>query len=137
MEVNTVMGGAATNAAQGASGRAQISQKEFMKLLVAELSNQDPLKPMENQQFVQQLASLQQLESSAALTDGIRDLVRLQQLSSASSLLGREVVGVDADGGFVSGKVERVATEGNQIVLVVNGQSVPLSGISEVLPATE
>lgn len=136
MEVNSVIGGAATEAAQGASGRAKISQKEFMKLLIAELTNQDPLKPMENQQFVQQLASLQTLESTAALTDGIRDLVRLQQLSSASSLLGREVVGIDADGGFVSGKVERVATEGNQIVLVVDGQPVPLSGISEVLPAT-
>lgn len=137
MEVNTIAPRASADVAQSATGRAKLSQKEFMKLLVAELTNQDPLKPMENQQFVQQLASLQTLESTAALTDGIRDLVRLQQLSSASSLLGREVVGVDAEGGFVSGKVERVATEGNQIVLVVDGQPVPLSGVSEVLPATE
>lgn len=136
MEVNTITRGA-RDASQTASGRAKISQKEFMKLLVAELTNQDPLNPMENQQFVQQLASLQTLESTAALTDGIRDLVRLQQLSSASALLGRQVVGLDANGGFVSGKVERVATEGNQVMVVVDGQAVPLSGISEVLPSEE
>lgn len=137
MEVNTILPGTSADAASSATGRAKLSQKEFMKLLVAELTNQDPLKPMENQQFVQQLASLQTLESTAALTDGIRDLVRLQQLSSASGLLGRQVVGVDADGGFVSGTVERVATEGSQVVVVVDGQRVPLSGISEVLPAQE
>lgn len=136
MEVNTIARGA-SGAAQSATERAKLSQKEFMKLLVAELTNQDPLNPLENQQFVQQLASLQTLESTAALTDGIRDLVRLQQLSSASSLLGRQVVGLDADGDFVSGRVERVAAQGNEIVLVVDGHPVPLSGISEVLPAKE
>lgn len=135
MDVNTITPAASRTTPASAGERARISQKEFMSLLVAELTNQDPLKPMENQQFVQQLASLQTLESSAALTDGIRDLVRLSQLSSASALIGRDVVGVDSEGAQVSGTVERVSAQDDQVMLVVDGRSVPLSSVSEVLPA--
>ncbi len=131
MDVNAVAND--TRATAGvASTRAKMSQKEFMKLLIAEMSHQDPLQPMENQQFAQQLASLQTLESSAALTDGISQLVRLQQLTSASSLIGKMVAGVDANGDPVRGKVDRVAAQGNEIMLSVGGQSVPLTGVSEV-----
>lgn len=131
MDVNTVSNGS-TATAGVASTRAKMSQKEFMKLLIAEMSHQDPLKPMENQQFAQQLASLQTLESSAALTDGISQLVRLQQLTSASSLIGKMVAGVDADGDPVRGRVGRVGAQGNQIMLDVGGKAVPLTGVSEV-----
>lgn len=134
MEVNTIdLATDPTATPRTATNRAKLSQKEFMQLLVAELTHQDPMNPMDNQQFVQQLASLQSLESSAALTDGIRDLVRVNELSSASALIGKRVRGVDADGEDVDGIVEKIRTEDGRVSLVVDGRGVPMQGVAEVL----
>ena len=136
MDVNTIQPTTPTSTFAAATRTSRLTQKDFMKLLIAEMTHQDPTSPLDNQQMVQQMASLQTLESTAALTDGINNLVRVNQLSSASSLIGKIVAGADENGDPVSGKVDSVEVHNNQVVVMVQGQPISLSSVTDVMPAT-
>ena len=118
---------------QSASDRAKFNQEDFLKMLTAELTNQDPLEPLSNHEFLGQLASLQSLESTAALTDGIESLRKFQQMASASNMIGKFIRGVTAEGETVTGMVERVILDPKQgIQLMVGGHSLPIDAIREL-----
>lgn len=88
----------------GALSRAtndNVSQEQFLQLLIAQLQNQDPLNPIENQEFVAELATFSSLEQQQQQTDLLSQLVTANQSSSTSqalSLIGTDVV--TSDTGF-------------------------------------
>jgi flagellar basal-body rod modification protein FlgD len=63
-----------SNAAETASSAANIGKDEFLKLLVAQLEHQDPMNPVDNQQFLAQLASFSSLEQLISINDGVTKL---------------------------------------------------------------
>jgi flagellar basal-body rod modification protein FlgD len=73
----------------------ELGQAEFMKLLVAQLENQDPLQPQENGEFIAQLAqfsSLESIEKMSSKMDGLVTSLQSSQALQASALVGREVM---------------------------------------------
>jgi flagellar basal-body rod modification protein FlgD len=54
---------------------AQVTEQQFLKLLVAQLQNQDPLNPMDGTQFVSQLAQFSELEQMIGVNQGVQQLV--------------------------------------------------------------
>ncbi|MBI2900351.1 MAG: hypothetical protein HYY17_09205 [Planctomycetes bacterium] len=132
--VGTIGGATTTSATQGASNRASVSREQFLKILVTELSSQNPMDPIDNTQFLNQLVGLQSLEQTAALTDSLRTFEQFMQMSSASSLIGKKVKGVNAAGQSVEGKVSKVVLDKGQIELLVGDKKLPMSGIQEILP---
>jgi flagellar basal-body rod modification protein FlgD len=106
---------------------------DFLKILISELSHQDPFAPLDNQRFMEQLASLQNLEAVSALTDGIRELQRMQELASASSMMGQFIRGLSDSGESTEGIVQRVTVDGNDVRLIVNNRKVALENIREML----
>lgn len=116
-----------------AENRASVSRDQFLKILVAELSSQSPLDPLDNGQFMQQLASLQNLEQTAALTDSLKTFERFLQMTSGSALIGKQIKGLTPEGDTVQGTVSRVVLEGNKVNLVVGTQKVPVNSISEIV----
>ena len=121
--------------ARSASERTDFAREDFLQLLTAELTHQDPLNPIDHSQFLQQLTSLQNLEATSALTDGINTLARFQQFSAASSLIGMDVIGVSDDGEVVRGRVEKVVADANtkEIRLQVDGKSIAIANIREIV----
>lgn len=95
-ETAAVSAGLATTT--GTTGVAQAQQSlgkdDFLRLLVAQLNNQDPLQPMDNTEFVAQLAQFSSLEQLVNVSDGLA-MVQLAELSSgnvqAASLVGKEI----------------------------------------------
>lgn len=86
----------------GPGGSSALGKDDFLRLLVTQLANQDPLNPMDNQQFSSQLAqfsSLEQLENmNAALESSLEQDLAVAgalQSSMASTLIGRTVAAVD------------------------------------------
>jgi flagellar basal-body rod modification protein FlgD len=70
---------------------ATVSQDQFLKILLAQLRFQDPLKPMDNQQFVAQLAQFSALEINRQQSLKIDTLLEVQAGAQALGLIGRNV----------------------------------------------
>jgi len=107
---------------------------QFIKILVGELSNQDPTNPVDNAQFLTQLSTLQNLETMSRLEDSLGAFMKYQKVSSAAVLIGHEVSFINSETGEpVTGLVEKVVlTEGN-VTLVVDGINVAFENVHEIL----
>lgn len=123
-------------AATTAGDRAQVTREDFLKLLITELRSQDPFEPLKNSEFLNQIATLNQLESYASLTDGIRSLQTSGDLANASALLGKAVIGTTDAGLAGGGVVSRVLVQNGQVKLVIGDQTMSLANVAQVfLPA--
>ncbi len=58
------------------SKTSEIGKTEFLNLLVAQLKNQDPMNPMDNQQFIAQLATFSSLEQLISINEGVTKLAK-------------------------------------------------------------
>lgn len=111
----------ATSAASN-SQTSRISQEDFLKILLTQLTAQDPLKPMDNTAFVAQLAQFTQLEQTQQLSSSVGELVTLNTATQTLALLGRSVDIVDS--GFVStGQVTEVSVSGTTPTVTVHTAS--------------
>jgi flagellar basal-body rod modification protein FlgD len=125
----------------------ELGKDAFMRLLVNQMKNQDPLSPTDSQTFVAQLAQFSSLEQMQSLNDNIVGLAVLQQnnalmaqLTQSSALIGQEVRYEDPTSGeTLTGTVSTVKIQDGLAVLSIGGADVPLGSVSEVLghPADE
>jgi flagellar basal-body rod modification protein FlgD len=105
--------------------------QSLLGIILAQLTYQDPLKPVDNFQFVSQLAQFSQLQQSQTLNDQISTLLAAQGASQATSLLGRTIDVARGGGITLSGKVESVSfTSGQPTVTIVDDDDLRTPGIS-------
>ncbi len=106
----------------------------FLKLLVAELSHQDPTEPMSNRDFVTQLAQFSSLEQLNNLNSGVNSLLQAQLLLQGSQLIGHQVEGINPlTGEEIRGKVSEVCWEEGNCYLKVGEKYIPINYITRVL----
>jgi len=121
-----------TAATTGASSTS-INQDQFLQLLVAQLQNQDPLTPTDSTTFITQLAQFTQLEQTQKQTATFDQVLKLQQLTSGSSLLGKTVDYTPANGSAATGTVSAAAVQADgTVALSVGGVTVPLDQVTQV-----
>jgi len=136
----TSLTGAFGAAGPDRAGRAEspdvFSSDGFLRLLAAQIGNQNPLEPMKDTEFIAQMAQFSQLEQMTGLARDIRGLTMGQQLSQGASLLGREVTYEAADGALAAGVVERlsVSADGRDMALLVGGVPVDIRRVVAVSP---
>lgn len=113
--------------------------QSLLRIILTQLTYQDPLKPMDNFQFVSQLAQFSQLQQSQSLNDQIGALLSAQAAQQATSLLGRNVDFTPASGGALqSGVVKSVSFASGQPQVTVEtaaGQiiaNISIANISQV-----
>lgn len=68
-----------------------LGQEDLFKILLTQLSFQDPMKPMDNQEFIAQLAQFTSLEQTRQLNDKLDDLLKAQSSGQAISLIGKNI----------------------------------------------
>jgi flagellar basal-body rod modification protein FlgD len=112
---------------------------EFLKLMVTELTNQDPLNPMDNTELVQQMGQLRSIAASDQLSSTLAGIQTSQSLTTASSLLGKKVTALSAEGQNITGVVDRVSVEVDAenndkraYRVHIGNQSVELANVREV-----
>ncbi|WP_394886703.1 flagellar hook assembly protein FlgD [Mesorhizobium sp. AaZ16] len=106
-----------TNATDQTSKTA-VDYQSFLKLLVAEMKNQDPTNPMDSTQYVAQLAAFSQVEQSVQINTKLDQLLQSSTLAQADALIGRTVTSAD---GKITGRVAEVRLLSDGIVAVLEG----------------
>ncbi|TWT43187.1 flagellar hook assembly protein FlgD [Botrimarina hoheduenensis] len=89
----------------------------FLKIMLQELQNQDPLDPMDNAQLLQQLSQIREISSNDKLTGTLDSVLLGQNVATATGLIGTEVEGITDSGQRASGPVQRVTINDGQPVL--------------------
>ncbi|WP_374358251.1 flagellar hook assembly protein FlgD [Chitinimonas sp.] len=89
-----------------------ISQQDFLRILLTQLTAQDPLKPMDNSAFVAQLAQFSQLAQTQEMSASLNQLLAVQTGTQSVDLLGR-TVSVFSGNNFATGKITDVSVSGN------------------------
>ncbi len=82
---------------------------DFLALMIAELQNQDPLNPMENDQMLAQIGQMREIAASESLTQTLDSVLLGQNIASSTNLIGAEIDAISNDNQLVSGKVKRVS----------------------------
>jgi flagellar basal-body rod modification protein FlgD len=110
-----------------------LTSDSFLKLLVAQLKNQDPLNPIDDTQFTSQLAQFSTLEGVTQLNTNFADLLALQQLTQGANLVGRTVVYQPAGSDSLKlGLVQGIQVQNGQLAVQVNGTLVTLDQVLSV-----
>ena len=119
------IGGPASNAAQAASAGKEktLGQADFLSLLVQQMRNQDPTKPMDSSQMVSQLAQISQVSATQSLQtsfDSLSQSLQGNQMLQASSMVGRSVTVPSAAGQLQDGGMDGAVNvpDGGGTVLV-------------------
>ena len=112
-----------------------LTEDDFLKLLVAQMTSQDPLNPKSDIDMIPQMVSFSQLEQSKSMQTDLENLRAQEQIVQANSLLGRTVDVQDGDS-KVTGQVTAVQMEEGTPKLVVNGHSYDLGSLLSITPTT-
>ena len=117
---------------KGSTG-GEMGKDQFLKLFVAQLQHQDPMNPMNDSEFMGQMASFSTLEQVSNLAAANQQIAASLTSTSAVSLIGRTVTYTDEADQIHTGVVEKVTTAGGVPTLTVAGvDGVSLSTISQV-----
>lgn len=118
------------NVQQTAKNAFGLEFESLLRIILTQLTYQDPLKPLDNTEFVSQLAQFSQLQQTQSMNDQLTNLLAAQSATQATSLLGR-TVDVSAGQATISGKVESVSfTSGQPVVTIKTAEGQTVSNIA-------
>ena len=107
-----------------------MDKDDFLKILIAQLQNQDPTKPMEDKEFIAQMAQFSSLEQMTNLSTGFEKLSGMLNSGQALGVLGKEVDVVVA-GELFSGRVSEV-TQGSFPQVLIDGTYYDFGDVQRV-----
>lgn len=119
--VQAVAAASTPPAAKSASPADGLGKDDFLKLLVGQLRNQNPMNPLGDQEFIAQMAAFSTLEQVTNLAGSMQRLEEATNVGQTVGLVGREVTYFKADGTTASGTVERATFADGQVTLTVGG----------------
>jgi len=96
---------------------------DFLKLMLAELQNQDPLNPLENDQLIEQISQIRSVGATEKLSETLDAVLLGQNISSATNLIGAHVDAISDDNQSVTGVVNRVSVSNGQPKLHLDERS--------------
>ncbi|MCL2472836.1 MAG: flagellar hook assembly protein FlgD [Treponema sp.] len=94
-----------------------LGKEDFLKLLLTQLAHQDPTAPMEDKEFIAQMAQFSSLEQMTNMASDFNRMARMLQVTEASTALGKSVE-LTLDDGTVKGVVQAVTRDDTPQVLV-------------------
>lgn len=110
----------------------QLGMDLFLKILAAQLQNQDPLEEGDNSEFIAQMAQMAAMEQLNNLYQTMQSVLYSQQVLQGNTLIGREVTARLADETTLQGKVTGVSMEAGEVRVLVDGQKISLQDIIDV-----
>lgn len=124
------MSGAATK-----NSFSDLDSDDFLKLLIMQLRNQDPLEPLDNNEMLQQIASIRDIELNTTLTDSLRAVAGRQDFASASSIIGQYVTSASTDGSAPHAGIVvavRFTDAGQAVLRLADGSELPMDKVGTI-----
>ncbi len=141
MSVSSITNSTATNTqnvadAVNSATSQTLSEQDFLNLLVTQMTSQDPLNPMTNQDMLSQMVQFSTLQGNTAMQSTLAGMQSGQAFSEANSMVGRQVnLLTDSNGDTTQGVVSGVDLSSGTPLIIVNGQSYGLNQVISVTPA--
>ncbi|HRX15716.1 MAG TPA: flagellar hook capping FlgD N-terminal domain-containing protein [Spirochaetota bacterium] len=124
--------------ADGKSYGEGLGKDSFLQLLVTELTHQDPTNPMQDRDFIAQMAQFSSLEQMTNVNTQISELNSRGKLNEAYSLIGKRVQALDAQRGIpVDGTVSHVVRRQGEIRVVVDKYECRVDDVHAVFPSPQ
>lgn len=129
------------------TGSAELNKQDFLKLLITQLQNQDPMSPMDDSQFVAQLAQFSSLEQMSNVATAVEELkqsmVSLNSqslLTQGAAMIGKEVVGkvstgIEGETEEISGVITSVKWADGSLKIMVGDKALSMEEIVEIRAA--
>jgi flagellar basal-body rod modification protein FlgD len=119
------------------SKKLALKTEDFIKMMITQLQNQDPLEPAKNQELLAQMSQIGQLQSSTTLQESLRGMVLQNQIGAAAGLIGKMVQGLDGADKPVTGLVNSVKVTADGVNLELdNGKLLPLARVTTIAPVS-
>ena len=110
----------------------QLGQDEFLQLLVTQMRNQDPLKPVSDTEFIAQMAQFSNLEQTKEMSGDIAKLRQSTAFNQATALMGKQVRLLSGESTFTKGIVTDLAVKDGEVRLIINGKPYELGQVVSV-----
>jgi len=134
--VNTLMGNSrasSTASSATSAGTTPKSSTSFIELLLSQITNQNPMEPMDNATMVTQLAQFEMVEKMDNLDENINSMMVYQNMMNSVNMMGKNVTITNPDTGeTLTGKVDSIVVQNGFPQIVVNGKSYDISLITKV-----
>jgi len=138
-----------TSSEKRGEGLDSLDPAQFLNLIITQLQNQDPLAPTDNAALMEQIGQLREITANDKLTTTLTSFSITQELTTASTLIGRNINGLDTTGGEITGLVDSVSIKvdekdrnNRQVRVQVGSKTVDMSnvrsidGVTTATPAT-
>ena len=122
----------------GQAMKQQLDKDDFLKLLVTELQHQDPTNPMQDREFIAQMAQFSSMEQMMNMNKSMESIVDKFNFQTTYGLLGKnvEIISQGTEEGAepktVNGVVKSVSRNGSEVSVMVNGETYPISEIKTI-----
>jgi flagellar basal-body rod modification protein FlgD len=114
------------------AGFGSLNSDTFMKLLITQLQNQDPLEPVGNEELLSQLSMMRNLQANIELGESLKAITTNQQLSTAAAYIGRQITGTDTGRENITGIVDRAFLRDGEAFVGVGAREVALGQVASV-----
>lgn len=107
-----------------------LDKDDFLKILITQLQNQDPSQPLQDREFIAQMAQFSSVEQMTNMVNEIKSLGLAMGMSP--DLIGKTVSWLDEQGAEQSGKVTAVAARNGEAYALVGNREVPVEKLAKV-----
>lgn len=129
----TASSGVSNTTTASTSTAKSTSKDQFLKLFLTQLQNQNPLEPMQDRDFLMQLAQFAQVENAEEMAHTLQKLQTLVTATQATALLGKQVTALrEGEASPVEGKVSAVRFTADGVWLLVDGKEARVENVLQV-----
>lgn len=114
------------------TAKSELGMDDFLKLLTTQLTSQDPLSPMQDTDFIAQMANFSSLTQMEIMSKNMELLRAQQDAMSIQSMIGKHVRADLGEEGIIEGKITHVERVGEKLVPFIGDRQVPFNSIYQI-----
>ena len=127
-----------------ARDKSQLNKDDFLRLLLVQMQNQDPLDPMDNSEILEQISQIREISATNQLSDTLEAVLTGQNMATAAGLIGKRIHALSDTAEDIEGVVDRISLENAEegesartLRLHIGNQQVRMENIREIVNDAE